>query len=195
METAPEVVVIGGPNGSGKSTLARFLLPEGMPFVNADEIAKSLSPVTSGNREIEAGRILIQQMEALSAQRLSFAVETTLASRTLAPRVARLRSASYRFRLIFLWLPSVDLAIERVAARVRRGGHTIPEATIRRRYAAGLHNFHSLYRPLADTWHLYGNLHLDKPELIAEGGSAGKVLTVQDTHRWRLIESPKETEP
>jgi predicted ABC-type ATPase len=186
-EQAPRVVVLAGPNGAGKSTAAPYLLPANMPFVNADEIAKQLPASVSGNRDMEAGRILLGQLDQFEQARTSFAVETTLASRSLAPRIARLREAGYRFLLFYLWLPAADLSIERVAARVRRGGHNIPSDTIRRRYQAGLHNFFTLYRPLADRWRVYQNISLGRPELIASGGTASKRTRVQKAATWKQI--------
>jgi predicted ABC-type ATPase len=122
----PEIVLIAGPNGAGKSTLARYLLPEALPFLNADEIAKTL-PDDTGNKEIESGRELLRRLNSLVAKRRSFAVETTLSSRSLAPKIVYLKELGYRFQLVFLCLPEPELAIERVASRVRRGGHDIPE--------------------------------------------------------------------
>lgn len=145
--TPPQFVLIAGPNGAGKSTSAPALLPLTVPYVNADEIAKTL---TAPGRDIQAGRLLLAEWEQLEAARANFGVETTLSSRTLAPRIARLRASGYRFHLIFLWLPGADLAVARVAERVRRGGHDIPKATIRRRFA--------LYLPIADAWSIFENI-------------------------------------
>ncbi len=183
----PRVVVLAGPNGAGKSTAAPYLLPAAMPFVNADEIAKQLPASYPGNRDMEAGRILLRQLDGFEETRTSFAVETTLASRSLAPRIQRLRASGYRFLLIYLWLPAPDLSIERVAARVRRGGHDIPADTIRRRYEAGLHNFFALYRPLADRWRVYQNSSLGRPRLIASGGAGAERTRVTNREIWTRI--------
>ena len=94
---------------------------------------------------------MLARLEELAQQRVSFAFETTLASRTLAPRISKLVEGGYRFHLVFLWLPNADLAVTRVANRVRSGGYDVPAETIRRRYAAGLRNFFSLYQPLSTT--------------------------------------------
>ena len=144
----PQIVILAGPNGAGKSTAAAGLLSQEIAFLNADEIAKGL-PLSSG-RDVQAGRLLLAQLEELQFQGRDIAVETTLASRTLAPRIERLQREGYRFCLYFFWLPSPEMAIQRVAQRVLSGGHDIPELVIRRRYMAGLNNFFSLYRPLAD---------------------------------------------
>jgi predicted ABC-type ATPase len=166
---SPQVVVIAGPNGAGKSTAAAYLLPEGMTFINADEIAKTLPGDPSPAADLHAGRLALERMDELERQRADFAVETTLASRSLASRIDRLRRSGYQFRLIFLWSPGADFSVQRVAARVRAGGHDIPEDTIRRRYRAGIKNFFELYQPQADKWAVYDTKQLGTPRLIAEG--------------------------
>jgi predicted ABC-type ATPase len=108
-------------------------------------------------------------MEEYETQRQNFAIETTLASRSLAPRVRRLRELGYEFQLMFFWLDSPEINILRVAERVRKGGHHIPEEVIRRRYVAGVKNFFTLYKPLADIWRAYDNSLLDDPHLVARG--------------------------
>ncbi len=181
------VVVIAGPNGAGKSTLARRLLPPGMAFVNADEIARDLPAEVSGNRDMEAGRLLLRRLDELSEAKQSFAVETTLASRSLAPRIARLRAErGYTFDLFFIWSPSPDFSILRVASRVRAGGHHVPEEVIRRRYIAGLRNFFDLYRPLADRWRVYRNVRVGERALVASGSATGKI-NVYERALWSAI--------
>jgi predicted ABC-type ATPase len=118
-------------------------------------------------------------MDTLERERTSFAVETTLSSRSLAPRIARLRQSGYRFQLIFLFVPTADFSVARVATRVRQGGHAIPEETIRRRHGAGIANFYSLYQPLADTWAVYDTIRIGLPTLIAQGRMK-EVLQVED---------------
>ncbi len=168
--TSPQFIIIAGPNGAGKSTSATTLLPHGMPYINADEIAKRLREAAPAS-DIEAGRQLIREWEEYESRLDDFAIETTLASRSLGPRIARLQTKGYRFRLIYFWLPDVELAIERVAERVRQGGHDIPHETIRRRYRSGIRNFFDLYMPIADRWSVYWNIAGGAPELIARGGS------------------------
>src|SRR5438128_1653968 len=104
MEETPEVIVLAGPNGAGKSTAAAHLLPQGIVFVNADEVAKTLPGYPSTAVDIQAGRLVLEQLDALERERTSFAVETTLSSRSLAPRLARLRRLGYKFRLLFLFV-------------------------------------------------------------------------------------------
>lgn len=178
----PQILVLAGPNGAGKSTAAARLLPESIPFVNADEVAKTLPNYPSQNADIEAARIVLRRMDELEREHANFAVETTLASRSLAARIRRLRRSGYRFRLFFLWTPSAEFSIQRVAARVRAGGHHIPEETIRRRYAAGLSNFFAIYQPLADKWAILNNTAII-PTLVAEG-IMDKVVRVEDRQIW-----------
>ena len=178
----PQIVILAGPNGAGKSTAASGLLSSEITFLNADEIAKRLSDIPSPARDMQAGRLLLRQLDDLQTRRQDIAIETTLASQTLAPRLERLQGEGYRFSLFFFWLPSPELAVQRVAQRVLSGGHHIPEPIIRRRYAAGLHNFFSLYLPLANTWRMYDNTHTGPPTLIAKG-----MLRVQHAVLWGQI--------
>ena len=183
----PLIIVIAGPNGAGKSTAAASIVPPDMPFLNADEIAKGLAGYPSQAADIQAGRILLSQMDDLEEKRGDFAVETTLASRSLAPRIARLRRSGYLFRLAFAFLPDPDLAVVRVAGRVRQGGHNIPEDTIRRRYRAGIANFFNIYLPLADQWHVFDTTRPSPLRMIAEG-IIGEPVHVEDPSLWHLIQ-------
>ncbi len=168
-EDRPQMVIMAGPNGSGKSTCAELLLAPSFTFINADMIAQEISGKPSTTADLRAGRILIERMEQLQAKRLDFAVETTLSTRKLEERVLRLRADGYETHMLFLWLPSDDLAVQRVAARVRTGGHDVPEETIRRRFVRGLRLFFNNYMALVDTWRLYDNSRIADPQLIAWG--------------------------
>lgn len=168
MAEAPQAVIIAGPNGSGKSTAATRLLTPGMPFVNADMIASELAGRSGVSGDIPAGRELIARLSALEAERADFAFETTLSSVGLAARVDRWRALGYEVHLVFFWLPSADLAVERVTGRVRDGGHHVPEDTVRRRFRAGLRNFFRIYHARVDVWRLYDNSTID-PAVIARG--------------------------
>jgi predicted ABC-type ATPase len=178
-----EIFVIAGPNGSGKSTAAQGYLPPNATFVNADDIAR-----IGGVSDIAAGRIFLQCIDELAAARADIAVETTLASRSLAHRIVQLKSAGYRFTLVFLWLDNAAIAVARVRERVLAGGHNVPEETIRRRYAAGLRNLFELYMPLADVWDVYDSRGSQGPILIASGGDAKRLL-VYNRRSWFRIES------
>jgi predicted ABC-type ATPase len=135
-------------------------------FVNADVIARGLSAFNPESVEVAAGRVMLTRLHELAKQRVSFAFETTLASRSFAPWLRELRAAGYEIHLLFLWLPSADFALDRVAERVRSGGHDIPAEAVRRRYRVGLRNFLHLYEPLLSGW-VYDNSG-PRPRLIAE---------------------------
>ncbi len=174
-ERAPLVVVIAGPNGAGKSTTAPRLLQNALTvteFVNADPIAMGLSAFRPQSVAMAAGRVMLARMRALARARRDFAFETTLASRSFVPWLASLRASGYRVHLAFLSLSGPDLAVARVAERVRQGGHDIPEPVVRRRFASGLKNFFSLYQALADTWQMFDNSAADGPRRDGSGRSA-----------------------
>lgn len=187
-DVRPSIVILAGPNGAGKSTIAPALLQGALAvdeFVNADVIARGLSAFDPESVAIAAARVMLTRLHELAEQRVSFAFETTLASRTFAPWLRDLRAAGYEIELLFLWLPSADFAVERVADRVRAGGHNVPAETVRRRYRAGLRNFFSLYEPLASAWRLYDSSGL-KPALIAERLES-QALRVYDEGVWTLV--------
>lgn len=168
----PNLYVIGGPNGAGKTTIALRLLPEFLgceEFVNADSIAAGLSPFKPETVALQAGRLMLQRLHQLSDSGVDFAFESTLASRTFAPFLGECKARGYTIHLLYIWLQSADLAVQRVAQRVRNGGHAIPEATIRRRYEVGRRNFAQLYLPLADEWRVIDNTN--QVALVAEGGA------------------------
>ncbi|WP_028310931.1 zeta toxin family protein [Derxia gummosa] len=168
MATPPRAIIIAGPNGAGKTTFAREFLPNeaGCPvFVNADLIAAGLSPFAPEQAAIQAGRLMLRELDRHFAARQSFALETTLSGRAYLRLIEQWRAADYRVKLIFLSLASADEAVARVALRVRQGGHHIPEPVIRRRFEAGLSNFRELYAPRVDAWALYDNAG-DSPILL-----------------------------
>ena len=186
--SARSVVVLGGPNGAGKSTSAPRLLGGSLrvgPFVNADTIAQGLSAFRPEDVALDAGRIMLRRLDELEDQRKGFAFETTLASRALASRFTRLKAGGYRVHIVFLWLPTAELAIARVAGRVRAGGHDVPSGTVRRRFARGLRNFFTVCRPIADTWRFYDGSSIRGPRLIASGGIRTET-TVRDREAWRV---------
>jgi predicted ABC-type ATPase len=184
-----EIFVFGGPNGAGKTTMATRLLPHRLgiiEFVNADEIARGLSPFDWGRSAIAAGSAMISRIDELVRAQRSFAFETTCAGRRHLRLLKQCRTAGYRITLLFLWLPSAEMARERVARRVRRGGHPIPPDVIARRYAAGLRNMRHLYLPLVDVALIYDNSD-EGGELIAARRQDG-ALVIYDRTRWRMIE-------
>jgi len=156
----PVCLVIGGPNGAGKTTFAREFLPREagiLRFVNADLIAAGLSPLKPELAALAAGRLLLAEIDRLAAARVDFAFESTLSGLGYAARMRSWKAAGYRVEIVFLKLASVRLALRRVAARVRQGGHAVPAADVRRRFARGWRNFNATYRPLADAWAVYDN--------------------------------------
>ncbi|MGP0066161.1 MAG: AAA family ATPase [Isosphaeraceae bacterium] len=190
-QTAPSLVVLAGPNGAGKSTAAPLILKETLgiaEFVNADVIARGLSGFEPERAALAAGRIMLARLRDLARHRVSFAFETTLASRTFAPWIADLIRSGYQFHIVFLWLPSADLAVARVAARVQEGGQDVPEETIRRRYEAGVSNYFRLYQPMTKTWKLCDNSSAGNLTLIASG-EARITRIVADSSAWEKIQS------
>lgn len=166
----PHLIIIAGSNGSGKTTAAPALLKDSLyvnNFVNADVIAQGLCAYQPEKAAIQAGRIMLDKIHSLAAQKENFAFETTLASRTFSTWIPQLKNQGYQFHLIFLWLKSPDLAVFRVKERVKNGGHSVPEKTIKRRYTSGLKNFFNLYKPLADSWQFYDNSNAECLSLIA----------------------------
>lgn len=189
--TRLRLAVVAGPNGAGKSTSAPALLRDQFgirEFVNADAIALGMSGFDPAAAAIAAGRAMLGRLERLASQRRSFAFETTLASRSFAPWIARRRHDGYRFGLVFLWLPTPELALARVAQRVAAGGHDVPPATVRRRFDRGLRNFFELYRPLADQWFLYDNSNLTAPQVVARGRQLDET-EILDEETWRTLQT------
>lgn len=183
------VVLIGGPNGAGKTRWAvRYLRPTlgTAVFVNADEIARGLSPLDPESVAIEAGRAMLQRLDALTNAGDSFAFEATCAGRGHARLLRKCREFGYQVMLIFLWLPSPEAALARVARRVSEGGHRIPDDVVVRRYWAGLRNMRHFYLPLADTTIIFDNSD-GSGALIAES-RFGEPVIVRDKPRWALIE-------
>ena len=155
----PTVYVIAGPNGAGKTTFASRYLPdfaECSEFVNADLIAKGLSPFAPERQAFAAGKLMLERLDELALSHSDFGFETTLAGRSHSRRLLRMKdNFGYRIAIYFLWLPSEEMAITRVATRVLQGGHDIPTQTVRRRYRQGATNFAKLYRPIASAWLLF----------------------------------------
>ena len=162
-------ILIAGPNGAGKTTFATEFLPKEAAlenFLNADLIAAGLSPFAPERVAVEASKILLDRVRECLRRGESFAVESTLSGKAHLRLIQEARAGGYRVVLHFLNLPSVDLAIERVRRRVRKGGHNIPEEVIVRRYARGLQNL-EIYKAVADDWKVWDNSR-GAPELIDE---------------------------
>jgi predicted ABC-type ATPase len=165
------IFIIAGPNGAGKTTFALEFLPREADcpdFINVDMIAVGLSPFAPDKAGIRAGRLMLTEIQRRVRSGSSFAFETTLSGHGYAQMIPRWRAEGYYVKLIFLNLPTADLAVARVAARVKQRGHDVPEAVIRRRFASGLRNFHAIYCSLVNRWELYDNSGIT-PQLISSG--------------------------
>jgi len=160
-----EIIIIAGPNGAGKTSFANEFLPstEGLMFVNADEIARTLAtePLSQSQRDLRAGRLMLEQIEALVQAQAEFMFETTLASLTYAARIPEWRRNGYYVGLVYLRLPNAEASIARVRRRVAAGGHDIPEPIIRRRFARSLECLEHRYKPVVDEWYIYDSLEGD----------------------------------
>jgi predicted ABC-type ATPase len=158
-------------NITGKTTFAQEFLPsyaKVIHFVNADLIAGGLSPLRPEMAVIAAGRLFLKELDRLAQSGTDFTFETTLSGVAHVARLNRWKAMGYRIEIIYLTLPSPRIALNRIAARVRQGGHNVPKREVLRRFARGWENFQTLYRPLADLWWVYDNAG-ERPQLIEEG--------------------------
>jgi predicted ABC-type ATPase len=172
---SPAIIILAGPNGAGKTTFASSFLPQEancLLFINADLIAAGLSPFAPEAAALKAGRLMLREIDDGVKQKVSFSFETTLSGLGYLARIREWRSMGYKISLYFLALPSPETAILRVAARVKQGGHNIPESVIRRRFIAGLRNVEVFYKAEVDHWVKYNNLG-EQPVLIEWGESSG----------------------
>lgn len=189
----PRLYIISGCNGAGKTTASYSLLPEMLDckeFVNSDEFAKGLSPFDPSKASIHASRYMLMKIRYLLKRQQDFAVETTLATRTLLKIAKTAQAAGYTITLLYFWLNSPELAIERVKARVEAGGHNIPEDTIIRRYHTGIYYFFSLYAPISERWILADNSQI--PFRVIAEGSKEEILTIRDEATYNKIKAIAE---
>ncbi len=180
----PTIVVIAGPNGAGKSTAAPFLLKQALgilTFVNADQIAVGLSAYAPETVSFEAGRIMLKRLHDLAASKASFAFESTLSSRTFALFLNQCKAQGYQVQIFYIALPSAALAVNRVALRVKLGGHNIPQADVERRFQRSLQNLFALYLPLADRWTVLDNAS-GKLTTIAYG--TARRTYIKESEKW-----------
>ncbi len=179
--------IISGCNGAGKTTASYTILPEVLnceEFVNADEIAKGLSPFNPESAAIQAGRLMLSRINQLINKGEDFAFETTLATKSYKNLVVNARDKGYIVTLLFFWLRTPELAVKRVETRVIEGGHSIPELIIRRRYDNGLRNFFGIYESLVDEWIFIDNSG-EPYEIIAQKNSDDK--TIRNSKLWVLL--------
>ncbi len=187
-----KIYIIAGCNGAGKTTASNTVLPDVLnckEFINADNIAKGLSPFNVEGLAIEASRIMLTRMKELINEKIDFAFETTLASRSYISLLKKAKENNYEIHLVFFWLNSVDLAKERVLQRVQNGGHNIPTNVIERRYLSGIKNLNNLYINFVDSWQIYDNSE-NKHELVAEG-EIGKPHQIINNELFLKIENEK----
>ncbi len=152
------IYMIAGPNGAGKTSFAEQFLPDFVDcreFLNADLIAAGLAPFAPESQALRASQLMLEQMHGLVERKQSFSLETTLSGRSYSQLIPKWQAAGFHVTLFFLWLPSDDLAVRRVAERVKQGGHNIPEPDIRRRYTRGINNLFNLYLPRVDAAYVY----------------------------------------
>ncbi len=156
---SPRCIIIAGPNGAGKTTLAREFLPREavVNFANADLLAAGLSPLKPSLAALNAGRLFLAELDRLAKARQNFAFESTLSGLTYVSRLKRWKSAGFHIEIAFLRLASSELALRRIASRVKQGGHNVPQADVLRRFHRGWKNFESIYKSLADVWAVYDN--------------------------------------
>jgi len=160
MPNQPNLYIIAGCNGAGKTTASFVVLPELLgckEFINADEIAKGISPFNTESVSITSGKIMLERIHHLLDEGVEFGFETTLSSKNTVEIIIKAKQSNYRIFIFFFWLNSVQLALERVAQRVIEGGHQIPEETIKRRYGRGISNFKNAYQELVNVWLLIDN--------------------------------------
>ena len=180
--------IISGPNGAGKTTASYTMLPKILrckEFVNADEIARGLSPFNPESVAIEAGRLMLKRINELLQRNVSFSIETTLSTRSYFRLVEKAHSQGYDVTLLFFWLKSPQQAIERVAERVAKGGHNIPNDTIIRRYWEGLDNLFNIYMPIVDTWILVNNG--ETPRIIVATGGRDQETIIRESKQYIII--------
>lgn len=184
-----KLYIISGCNGAGKTTASVTILPEIFEckeFVNADEIAKGLSPFNPESVAIQAGKLMLERINYLLTQNDSFAIETTLSTKSYQNLVLQAHEKGFYVQLLYFWLPSPEFATARVVQRVKEGGHNIPKDVIYRRYYAGIKNLFEIYMPIVDYWVIYDNI-TSPPQKIGYGMKNNIIIT--DTYKYNKIKS------
>ena len=178
--------IISGCNGAGKTTASYTVLPDVLgckEFVNADEIARGLSPFNPESVAIEAGRLMLQRIEDLLYKNETFSIETTLATKSYINLIRKAQAKGYTVRLLFFWLNSPELALQRIEERVARGGHNIPESVVRRRYVTGISNLFHLFMNEVDFWEIYDNSVFPAIQVATGSKDEGTSIIVESTYK------------
>ncbi|MEN9918122.1 MAG: hypothetical protein RL662_558 [Bacteroidota bacterium] len=186
----PNLYIIAGCNGAGKTTASYTMLPEMLnckEFINADEIAKGLSPFQPEKAAIDAGRIMILRIEEMLKIKHDFAIETTLSTKSYVSFIKKAQKLGYFVTLLYFWLSSPELAVKRVEDRVKSGGHNVPNDVVRRRYRAGAQNLFNLYTPIADYWLVVNNS--DNPFSLVAEGKKDEFMEKHDEENFNQIKS------
>ena len=184
----PNLYIIAGCNGAGKTTASYTILPEMLnckEFVNADSIATGLSPFNYEGVAFEAGKIMLQRIHQLTSEKVDFAFETTLAAKNYVQRIKAAKTYGYEITLLYFWLSSPELAKQRVASRVKKGGHNVASQIIERRYHRGIFNLFNLYIPVCDNWMIIDNIDA-VPDVVAYQLNARKKV-ILNNDIWEII--------
>ena len=186
---SPNLYIIAGPNGAGKTTASYNVLPDLLHctnFVNADEIARGLSPFAPESVAIQAGKIMLSRIKELLKQSATFGIETTLATRSYVNLVRKAQLSGYVVNLVFFYLDNEEQAVQRVAQRVSNGGHNIPETDIRRRFKRGLYNLVNLYLPICDSALVFNNT-MGEALLVARKSASNDAILVYQPEMWNNL--------
>lgn len=189
------IYIVAGPNGAGKTTFATKFLPNYAKcpnFVNADLIARGLSPFLPRNAAIKAGKLVLQQIDDYARQGVDFGFETTLSGKLYVKLFKALKTKGYNLHLFFLWIPNTRLALARIRNRVAEGGHNIPAQDVRRRFARSISNFFKLYQPLLDSWMLFDNSST-VPRLIVKYADGEKFIVCRELFQ-KIIKQANKNE-
>ena len=189
----PKLHIVAGPNGSGKTTFAREFLPKYAQcsnFINADLIAMGLSPFKPAQVQLTAGKILLKQVDDMLHNRKDFAFESTLAGKTYVRLIKEAKALGYTVHIYYLWIPSADLAKERIKQRVKQGGHHVPSVDVDRRYPRSLSHFLDVYGPMVDSWEIFDNAE-GEPRVIAKRDE--KSLMIVDEEMYHLLHKGKDS--
>ncbi len=185
-----EIVIVAGGNGVGKTTFARAFLQEyDYEFLNADEIAKSLSAGNPSEKKISAGKLFFERLNEAIAQNKALLIESTLSGRYLQKFINRLQKQNYQINIIFIFAESPEILIERIAERVEKGGHFVPDEDVRRRFVRGKKNFWNVYKNLADSWSLFYNTNDSFRKIAA--GEEDKIIMIDESLFENFLESVK----